>query len=701
MNYRYYINNTEVFPINAGDQGYDYARKRNVSFERKLKGEFVFNYTSSGFDFKAQESTDMSEQLEFRIEKKCNGAYIVVFEATFCVMEGDFDDDRCTFSIKLVLKEYTIPDLEVNILNAPFVTYGTTYGLFTGSGGGQRNYQQAHHFEDVLLLVAQESNPNIIGIKSDFFQINPDVISTDCLPGIPNTYTKLIFCALSNVQEPIPSNAARREVITFKQLMDDINILFDTDYFVDENNYLRVEHITWFKKPSNIDLTDVQYQKWVKAKHKYSYDLDSLPTTETLSVADSEYFAKAYFQQLGKVEKRENDRNLKTNKIRTDYRRIRYLGNSEASHGLFLFATEISSGAYRMLEDTNGENYTLTPYYLMKNIHTYDKPSLYAQFESLYLQSSYDDSSIYKSGGIIFNSTKEVKLQEEVSIPFCCENEFDPTEKVTSDMGDGVIQKASYDKKSSMLKMSLKYPVPDSFIFQPSDLDSLDLWLKYNEGITQSGGLISQWSDASGNARHAVQGTAANRPTYNGLTGNVEFSGNDFLTTPAFQLFPSKRGCIFILFEGLNNFGQLILSTNNTNPGDIFFDFSFNGNNFQDINNSGFPVVSYYPSLNTFVLDASNKSGLYVMNRISNTEVSCWHNGLLPLPVYNPHLIPNTQITSNPLVIGYNSVLNPYGGPIGQLTIREIIVYGRDLTSEERKKVEYYFVKKGIYNIYP
>jgi hypothetical protein len=60
----------------------------------------------------------------------------------------------------------------------------------------------------------------------------------------------------------------------------------------------------------------------------------------------------------------------------------------------------------------------------------------------------------------------------------------------------------------------------------PTDLAGCELWLDAQDlaSITKDGSnLVSQWSDKSGNAKHAVQATPANQPTYNttGLGGGL------------------------------------------------------------------------------------------------------------------------------------------------------------------------------------
>lgn len=64
-------------------------------------------------------------------------------------------------------------------------------------------------------------------------------------------------------------------------------------------------------------------------------------------------------------------------------------------------------------------------------------------------------------------------------------------------------------------------------------------WLRDNALLVQSpnsGGVVSQWSDRSGNAHHAIQSVTSKKPTVvpNGLGGSytVSFTGDDVLTIP-------------------------------------------------------------------------------------------------------------------------------------------------------------------------
>jgi len=60
---------------------------------------------------------------------------------------------------------------------------------------------------------------------------------------------------------------------------------------------------------------------------------------------------------------------------------------------------------------------------------------------------------------------------------------------------------------------------------------SLAVWLDASDAstLTSSGGLVSEWRDKSGNARHAVQATSGSRPTLNGSAISIS-DYNKFMT---------------------------------------------------------------------------------------------------------------------------------------------------------------------------
>jgi hypothetical protein len=79
--------------------------------------------------------------------------------------------------------------------------------------------------------------------------------------------------------------------------------------------------------------------------------------------------------------------------------------------------------------------------------------------------------------------------------------------------------------------------------------------------IVQSGGAVSQWSDKSGNSKHATQGTVLNQPITNSRTMNgkntLDFNGVDsFMDAPAFGV--TNPASVFFVFE-VDNVGSYMI----------------------------------------------------------------------------------------------------------------------------------------------
>lgn len=71
----------------------------------------------------------------------------------------------------------------------------------------------------------------------------------------------------------------------------------------------------------------------------------------------------------------------------------------------------------------------------------------------------------------------------------------------------------------------------------PSQMSGLVTWLRADQGVTQSGGVVSQWSDLSGNGNNASQATSGSRPTVvsNVINGKpvIRFDGSQWLNGSA------------------------------------------------------------------------------------------------------------------------------------------------------------------------
>lgn len=109
-------------------------------------------------------------------------------------------------------------------------------------------------------------------------------------------------------------------------------------------------------------------------------------------------------------------------------------------------------------------------------------------------------------------------------------------------------------------------------LWRPNQL-ALSLWLDAEDtaSITLNGSTVSQWSDKSGNGRHATQATAAAQPGYGAtaLSGkpSINWSGanNIFLDTANWSLAPDRKYSSFAVassptWGGGSRFGRIWVS---------------------------------------------------------------------------------------------------------------------------------------------
>lgn len=705
-NYKYYINSTQVYPLNDGMLNWNYDRE-DVSalvFSVSLESPITFNMTSSGFDFESQEFNSKCEELQLKVLRKCGSSYAIFWIGLFSIVEGEFDKVNGVYSIKPARKQRIFEDFEVNMFDDP-----ESVSISEGAGILLRNYQ-ARYFDKLLLFVAKRSNTSVQAIVSDFFQINPLVVSADCLPGVPNVFTRMRFCALSDVVEPLPSNPATREYVTFGQLMQDLHTIFDVLWYIDDSYNLRIEHSTYFDGTVGLDLTQSQYRLYTQNSNKYTYDLTEFPKKETWKFHGNEQVTSLTYTGLSNIAKIDNQKTYSTKLISTGFQERRYLAATDPKDGVLLVVVN-------SIEQIVSRNDSLQPEFLVQNIHTYNRPDLYSLYFSSYpkYRSFYPET---EEGGLILQSVKPSLLQTEITVPLCCNDSFDPTLQVKTSMGKGYVHKGSFNQRDGTLSVQLKYKVTNCGIYLPSNIEGMQLWLQHNVGITHDPGAagtiqdVSQWDDQSGHGRHATQATAADRPQFKvGSTAPIFFTASlgpamgTFLSTPSFSLFPSKRGTVIVLIDrdstnaygiggadssgvgpvttpGMN--GMTVISTNTGAPSNTQFDVSLDGKSWYSEN----VTQTAYPQ-------NQEKNGLFVIRRGADTSLYTKLNG--GMSANNPMVIPNTAMTAASLIIGANLLI---GNIAGNLLLKEVICFDRDLTDAEVEAIEFYFVKQGYYGIF-
>jgi hypothetical protein len=452
------------------------------------------------------------------VKQLCAGVYTSVITAEFGAVDGEWDLDKCVFTIAPKPKGVyacLLSGVKINILDVA-VTDSMAY-----SAGVTLNYlSRVRKFEDVLLYLAQQTCGEVNSIVSNFFQINPTSVSDiNYVTGTENKITNLLCSALSDARNPEPTEAATKEFTTFKEFLADLRTLFDVYWTVDTNNNVVIEHFSYFNSVAGLDLTAASYDKYLSGTNRFSFLRRDSPKFETWFMNASDQSCELiYDNACGNKQLNEERISYATKTITTDFYNAVYSGNIAGNTpGILLLAAYPVGNAYDPLYNLlmgsfgqplwSRQNEELVLHRLIQKYHRHGRPQLSAEIKYASTPGDYTDS--YQEDFFIY-SERPQKKQVEIKVPLCCDETFDSENYITTFMGNGVVDEAFHDLEENILSLNLKYKLnTDNADIEPNDLSGLQLWLKGDTGKTITSGKVTQWNDQSGNNYHAIQATTS------------------------------------------------------------------------------------------------------------------------------------------------------------------------------------------------
>lgn len=179
------------------------------------------------------------------------------------------------------------------------------------------------------------------------------------------------------------------------------------------------------------------------------------------------------------------------------------------------------------------------------------------------------------------------------------------------------------------MAMNPRLLAPRATGFNPKSISGLSLWLDASQSssVTLNSGNVSQWSDLSGNGRHATQGTAINQPAYNTnpLNGRatINFTTSGALSGSYTALTDHSLFVVCRFGSGSNSVGRLFTlaaaSTNDTTA-PTFIPLLRANPSLQAV--ESFVAGNFYArrtiTYDTWFIASSIYSGTTVSNRINN-----------------------------------------------------------------------------------
>ena len=707
--YRYYVTynavTIEVYPLFQDNVSIDYNKINNIAnFSQEIKGDLVFSGDSYLY-FLNIEQTNKCALLSFDIQRECEGVYTSIWTGEFGTVDGTWDIDKCIFTINPIessIYNCLLTGAEFNVIPE---------GSFFGGGTivtAQNTIPSAEFncckLEDALNFLMLATCSDATSIISNFFQINPVTVSNyNYITNEVNVYKNMYITPLSNVYRMSdtllpPVDVAPMEKVSLKDLLDDLKVLFNVDWRV-EGTDIRIEHQSYFTASAGLDLTQAQYSKYVSGKNKYSYNREASPRYEIWKMFSSDMVCKITYDNACGVNKLNNNTvEYTTKKLYTDFYRRWYetTKTSRDISGFFLFA--VHNGT-----DMNGwfqNDYLILPRLVLK-FHRHDRPQGNGTFTYNQMPVG-SDWTKENHGDLFIYSEKYLKKQTELKIKLCCGDTFDANDKITTEIGEALVDTASFNLYTKDLSLQLKYQSnPNNTDIMPSDLSGLQVWYKYATGITFDGsaGTI-QWSDQSGNAYHMKQSNAGLRPPTNG--SYITFETGKYLSTEgnSFQCFPSKRGTVFIIMKLPTPSDTVSRRVLGTGGGGNNWDISLRDTGDQKKKLYSYSEWVYLPARGHMSLEDSTSFAwgentiCLTLIRNSDTLYTDFLNGKPPFT--NTVTIANNQPASAVLVMGYDMVSKYFD--FGE--VYEVVIYNRALTDIERQKIELYLCKKFHLNMY-
>ena len=284
-------------------------------------------------------------------------------------------------------------------------------------------------------------------IKSIFFNYKP----YDAAPGnlaylfANNNCKNVTICQKSDVKRPYVTPSTE-EAWKYKveNLLNDLKVLFNVYWDIDENNNIVFEHISYFTY-GIIDISNVANA----LNKKYEYRNEDAIKIDRFGFMDkkaSKYFVGSDIQYLlNEGEIKENNCTM----FDTDVYYVQESVNAEniQDSGFVICSNILKNGAYSLKKSNTPFSFTE----LHANLHRHNRP-----YQEFYIN-SFLDSALSKI---------KTKQQDEFFVFICCDSikdnsgtsvAFDPKKLYTTILGDGEIETAIHDLTRDTLTLKLNY----------------------------------------------------------------------------------------------------------------------------------------------------------------------------------------------------------------------------------------------------
>ena len=329
---------------------------------------------------------------------------------------------------------------------------------YVQSGASFVEYTQFRTLYDTMLFLVQKNCSNINSLVSDFFAWNPIgdapgyVTGFNYVTGELNALINLAIAQKSDIIDPTASQAATIGNMSLQRIMENFKTIFNVEWFIDDNNNFRIEHIKFFTFVVGYDSTIAPNLKFNIANNKYFYKKEEMPSVEHFVFMEALYldFVGKDITYSSACTINDGDNNIKqfvADRFTMDIDFIEAFPADIEKTGFVMVVYKTSGGANAVtkevgkLSNSEQNNAHLSMANLHYNYHRYGRILLSGNMNGI-------DENFFT---IIKN-----KAQENVKLQICCGEVFEPTGKlVKTELGLGEVETAEKENNIITLQINL------------------------------------------------------------------------------------------------------------------------------------------------------------------------------------------------------------------------------------------------------
>ena len=307
-------------------------------------------------------------------------------------------------------------------------------------------------FSDVIQELVRSACPNLI-VKSDFFQIDPEVVSSiNYVTGKVSTVNNIVIFQKSDVKRLTDYNNASKLEIELEKLLEFLKKMFNVKWRI-EGNVFRLEHVSRYSKNIGFDITSNELKKYFVGKRIYSYENNKIPEKEIFKFKEQEGgdWNMEIIYSGCVLNKKKNEITYLIDDATTDI--VFAIQNPSPDSklvedaGFCIVSTKKIGNEYFINSEPSPVGSRLNNVFawvqLIRDFHYYERPMKTGKVNGTTTE---------------FISTIPTKKGERFAIPYnVCQYDFNPDDIVKTLIGNGIVSSAKHRFKDYFLEFELLY----------------------------------------------------------------------------------------------------------------------------------------------------------------------------------------------------------------------------------------------------